>query len=172
MKITLTAVQVASGSARVLVPLRYSESPLLSPSLLQASVANQAGPAPADSGPIYWPSALTPPGLFSRIRVSGEGPRSPIRRHRLLPALLILRARKKRGTKLHFKSPAAERRHVLCVGVGGDRTQAARPGLGGAGHARLGQLGSKPATIWQNGRGAVTARGPARMTRTRNTCSH
>jgi hypothetical protein len=32
-------------------------------------------------------------------------------------------------TKLHFKSPTAEslRRHVLCVGVGGDRTHAARP---------------------------------------------
>ena len=28
----------------------------------------------------------------------------------------------KRGTKLHFKSPMAERRHVLCVRVGGDRT--------------------------------------------------
>ena len=33
----------------------------------------------------------------------------------------------KSGTKLHFKSPTAERRHVLCVGVGGDRTHAARP---------------------------------------------
>ncbi len=32
-----------------------------------------------------------------------------------------------KGTKLHFKSPTAERRHVLCVGVGGDRTHAARP---------------------------------------------
>ncbi len=30
----------------------------------------------------------------------------------------------KKGTKLHFKSPTAERRHVLCVGVGGDRTHA------------------------------------------------
>jgi hypothetical protein len=42
------------------------------------------------------------------------------------------------GTKLHFKSPTAERRHVLCVGVGGDRTHAgpaARPN--GAGYARL-----------------------------------
>jgi hypothetical protein len=28
------------------------------------------------------------------------------------------------GTKLHFKSPTAERRHVLCVGVGGDRIHA------------------------------------------------
>ncbi len=27
-----------------------------------------------------------------------------------------------KGTKLHFKSPTAERRHVLCVGVGRDRT--------------------------------------------------
>jgi hypothetical protein len=40
-----------------------------------------------------------------------------------------------KGTKLHFKSPTAERRHVLCVGVGGDRTHASRPG--GAGYARL-----------------------------------
>ncbi len=40
---------------------------------------------------------------------------------------------KKKGTKLHFKSPTAERRHVLCVGVGGDRTHASRPG--GAGYA-------------------------------------
>ena len=39
------------------------------------------------------------------------------------------------GTKLHFKSPTAERRHVLCFGVGGDRTHASRPG--GAGYARL-----------------------------------
>jgi hypothetical protein len=30
-------------------------------------------------------------------------------------------------TKLHYKSPTAEWRHVLCVGVGGDRTHAARP---------------------------------------------
>ncbi len=37
-----------------------------------------------------------------------------------------------KGTKLHFISPTAERRHVLCVGVGGDRTHAARPG--GAGY--------------------------------------
>ncbi len=29
-----------------------------------------------------------------------------------------------KGTKLHFKSPMADRRHVLCVGVGGDRTHA------------------------------------------------
>jgi hypothetical protein len=29
-----------------------------------------------------------------------------------------------KGTKLHFKSPTAERRHVLYVGVGGDRTHA------------------------------------------------
>jgi hypothetical protein len=36
-------------------------------------------------------------------------------------------ARPVKGTKLHFKSPTAERRHVLCVGVGGDRTHAARP---------------------------------------------
>jgi hypothetical protein len=28
------------------------------------------------------------------------------------------------GTKLHFKSQTAERRRVLCVGVGGDRTHA------------------------------------------------
>ena len=26
----------------------------------------------------------------------------------------------KKGTKLHFKSPTAERAHVLCVGVGRD----------------------------------------------------
>ncbi len=38
-------------------------------------------------------------------------------------------------TKLHFKSPTAERRHVLCIGVGGDRIHASRPG--GAGHVRL-----------------------------------
>jgi hypothetical protein len=30
----------------------------------------------------------------------------------------------KKGTKLHFKSPTAESRNVLCVGVGGDRTHA------------------------------------------------
>jgi hypothetical protein len=42
---------------------------------------------------------------------------------------------KKKGTKLHFKSPTAERRQVLCVGVGEDRTHASRPG--GAGYARL-----------------------------------
>jgi hypothetical protein len=35
--------------------------------------------------------------------------------------------------ELHFNSPTAERRRVLCVGVGGDRTHAAH--LGGAGHA-------------------------------------
>ncbi len=29
-----------------------------------------------------------------------------------------------KGTKLHFKSPTAERRNVLCVGDGGDRTHA------------------------------------------------
>jgi hypothetical protein len=46
-----------------------------------------------------------------------------------------------KGTKLHFKSPTAERRHVLCVGVGGDRTHASRPG--GAGHARLVYLSVK-----------------------------
>ncbi len=32
-----------------------------------------------------------------------------------------------KGTKLHYKSPTAEWRYVLCVGVGGDRTHAARP---------------------------------------------
>ncbi len=42
------------------------------------------------------------------------------------------------GTKLHLKPPTAERSHVLCVGVGGDRTHAARPG--GAGYVRLCQL--------------------------------
>ncbi len=42
---------------------------------------------------------------------------------------------KVKETKLHFKSPTAERRHVLCVGVSGDRTHASRPG--GAGYARL-----------------------------------
>ncbi len=31
---------------------------------------------------------------------------------------------RKKGNKLHFKSPTAERRHVLWVGVGGDRTHA------------------------------------------------
>ncbi len=30
--------------------------------------------------------------------------------------------RDKTGTNFHFKSPTAERKHVLCVGVGGDRT--------------------------------------------------
>ena len=44
---------------------------------------------------------------------------------------------KNKGTKLHFKSPTAERRHVLCVGVGGDRTHASRPGGALAGYARL-----------------------------------
>ncbi len=42
-------------------------------------------------------------------------------------------SRVNKGTKLHFKSPTAERRHVLCVGVGGDRTHASCPG--GAGYA-------------------------------------
>jgi hypothetical protein len=40
----------------------------------------------------------------------------------------------RKGTKLHFKSPTAGRRHVLCVGhfgVGGDRTDAPRPGGAG-----------------------------------------
>ncbi len=32
-----------------------------------------------------------------------------------------------KGTKLHFKSPTAERRHAFCVGVGRDRTHAGRP---------------------------------------------
>jgi hypothetical protein len=40
-----------------------------------------------------------------------------------------------KGTKFHFKSPTAERRHVLCIGVGGDRTHSARPK--GAGCFRL-----------------------------------
>ncbi len=40
---------------------------------------------------------------------------------------------------LHFKSPTAERRHVLCVGVGRDQTHAARSR--GAGYLRLDQLG-------------------------------
>jgi hypothetical protein len=31
-----------------------------------------------------------------------------------------------KGTKVHFKSPTADRRHVLCVGVGRDRTHSAR----------------------------------------------
>ncbi len=31
-----------------------------------------------------------------------------------------------KGTKLHFKSQTAERRHVLCVGIGGDRIHASR----------------------------------------------
>jgi hypothetical protein len=31
---------------------------------------------------------------------------------------------KEKGTKLHFKSPTAERRHISFVGVGGDRTHA------------------------------------------------
>ncbi len=39
----------------------------------------------------------------------------------------------KKGTKLHLKLPTAERRQVLCVGIGGDLTHAARPG--GAGYA-------------------------------------
>ncbi len=33
----------------------------------------------------------------------------------------------KKGTKFHFKSPTAETRHILCVGVGGDRTHAGPP---------------------------------------------
>jgi transposase InsO family protein len=33
----------------------------------------------------------------------------------------------KQGTKLHFKSPTAERRHASCVGVGRDRTHAGPP---------------------------------------------
>jgi hypothetical protein len=31
---------------------------------------------------------------------------------------------KHKGATLHFELPMAERRHVLCVGVGGDRTHA------------------------------------------------
>jgi hypothetical protein len=38
--------------------------------------------------------------------------------------MLAAVAHSSKGTKLHFKSPTAERRHVLCVGVGGDRTHA------------------------------------------------
>ena len=45
-----------------------------------------------------------------------------------------------KGTKLHFKSPTAERRHVLCVGVGRDRTRAARSRR--AGYAAL------PTRLW------------------------
>jgi hypothetical protein len=45
-----------------------------------------------------------------------------------LPLLLLTFALAiQKGTKLHFKLPTAERRHVLCVGVGGDRTHASRP---------------------------------------------
>jgi hypothetical protein len=46
------------------------------------------------------------------------------------------------GTKLHSNCQLRkelQRRHVLCVGVGVDRIHAAR--AGGAGHARLRQLG-------------------------------
>jgi hypothetical protein len=34
----------------------------------------------------------------------------------------------KKGTKLNFKSLTPEKRHVLCVGVGGDRTHVTRSG--------------------------------------------
>jgi hypothetical protein len=64
----------------------------------------------------YWPrrGQARPPSLLSSTRLA--------RKRRLL------------GTKLHFISPTAEKRHVLCVGVGGDQTLAARPK--GAGYAR------------------------------------
>jgi hypothetical protein len=48
----------------------------------------------------------------------------PSRRSATLQTTLRTLRSKKKGTKLHFKSPTAERRHVLCVGVGGDRTHA------------------------------------------------
>jgi hypothetical protein len=53
----------------------------------------------------------------------------------LMPLMVL------KGTKLHFnlKSPLAERRHVLCVLVGGNGTHAARPG--GARNASLHELG-------------------------------
>ncbi len=44
-----------------------------------------------------------------------------------------------KGTNLHFESPTAERRHILCVGNGEGQTHAAR--LGGAAYARFRQLG-------------------------------
>jgi hypothetical protein len=47
--------------------------------------------------------------------------------------------------ELHFKSFTAERRHMLCVGVGWDQIHAARPG--GAG-MRLRQLGC--GVLWGN----------------------
>ncbi len=46
----------------------------------------------------------------------------------------------RKGTALHFKSPMAERRHVLCVRVGGDQTHAA-PLRKSEVYARLNQLG-------------------------------
>ncbi len=45
----------------------------------------------------------------------------------------------KKGTKLHFKSLTAERRHMMCFGADGDLTHAARPR--GAEYARLCELG-------------------------------
>ena len=45
-----------------------------------------------------------------------NNPAGKIKRIRALDGCQI------KATKLHFKSPKAERRHVLCVGVGGDQT--------------------------------------------------
>jgi hypothetical protein len=52
-------------------------------------------------------------------------------------------------TRLHFKWPTAERRHVLCFVVGGDRTHAARPE--GAGYASLCYSKSKLLTVTHSG---------------------
>ncbi len=52
----------------------------------------------------------------------------------VLYTLFLSMPTEKKGTKLHFKTLTTERKHILCVGVGGDRTHAARPG--GAGYAR------------------------------------
>ena len=56
-----------------------------------------------------------------------------------------------KGTKLHFKSPKAERRHVLCVVVGRDRTHAAPVRAGNARLDHLATLDSRytPGTGWQ-----------------------
>ncbi len=79
------------------------------------------------------PCIMRWPDLEGRYPTSRDVPEGASSRHpRKHPAQRCFLLK---GTKLHFKSPMAERRHVLCIGVGGDRTHASRPV--GAGYARL-----------------------------------
>ncbi len=55
-----------------------------------------------------------------------ESQAEEMQNYRMMSKVEVVEARlgwlRQKGTQLHFKSPTAERRHVLCVGVGGDRT--------------------------------------------------